>query len=279
MEIAVTLPQGGRAASPGSIKRTAVRAEELGYSHVWVNDHITHPEGQDHPSPYIFDPLLALTTAAAVTKTVGLGSQITASYYSPLWLANALASLDTLSNGRLTIAIGVGWSKSEFDALGSTFADRGIRTNEIIEILRTVWEKDYVRFDGPHYHLPPVRILPKPAHRIPIWIAGHSEPGYRRAVERGDGFHGEAGYGITASNLAERVARVRRDRPEDSFPFSVYTWQWDPGQRNEADILRERDIYEVAGVQHVVIALSSPDPGSYLRSVERLAEILELKPR
>jgi probable F420-dependent oxidoreductase len=278
MDIAVTLPQGGRAANPDSIKRTAVRAEELGYSDVWANDHITFPAGQRHPSAYSFDPLMTLATAAAITSDIGIGTQITAAYYTPLWLANALASLDTLSNGRLTIAVGVGWSKPEFEALGSKFEDRGVRTNEIVGILRTAWESDFVPIDTPHYHLPPVKILPKPAHRIPIWIAGHSEPGYRRAVELGDGFHAEAG-DDRFNDPEARVADVRRFRPEESFTFSVYTWEWSPAERNEADILRERDIYEAAGVQHVVIALRSADPEARLQMVERLAKLLELRPR
>jgi probable F420-dependent oxidoreductase len=273
VDYSITLPQGGRSASPDAIKRCARYAEELGYSQVWVNDHIVHPGGQTRLSPYIFDPLMALATAAAVTDTIGLGSQITAAYYTPIWLANALASLDSLSNGRLTIAIGVGWSKTEFDALGSNFADRGVRTDEIIDILRIAWEQDYVPIDTPHYHIPPVRIFPKPVHPIPIWVAGWSEPAYRRALQRGDAFHGEAGSDINSSNIAERVARIRRARPDPTFLFSVYTWGWDPGQTSEQDILRERDAYEAAGVQHVVISLSSPDVVSRLETMEHLAKM------
>jgi hypothetical protein len=177
------------------------------------------------------------------------------------------------------VAIGVGWSKLEFEALGWTFEDRGVRTDEIIDILRTVWEEDYVPIETPHYHLPGVRILPKPVHRIPIWVAGHSEPGYRRAVARGDGFHGEAGSEITVDNVAARVARIRRDKPNQDFVFSVYTWQWDPSERPSDEIKRERDIYEQAGVQHVVIALRSPDVDSRLKAVEQLARLFTLDPR
>ncbi len=165
-----------------------------------------------------------------------------------------------------------------FEALGSNFSDRGVRTDEIIGILRNAWEKDFVPIDTPHYQLPPVKILPKPAHRIPIWVAGHSEPGYRRAVAYGDGFHGEAGGG-RMDDVVAKVARVRRDRPEESFTFSVYTWEWNLDERDEADILRERDAYEAAGVQHIVIALRSADPHSRLQMVERLAKLLELEPR
>jgi alkanesulfonate monooxygenase SsuD/methylene tetrahydromethanopterin reductase-like flavin-dependent oxidoreductase (luciferase family) len=110
MDIAVTLPQLGHAAGPDAIRAAAIQAEELGFSHVWVNDHITFPVGQSHPSKYMYDPLLTPATAAAVTTEIRLGGQVTAAYYAPLWLANALASLDSLSGGRLNVAIGVGWS-------------------------------------------------------------------------------------------------------------------------------------------------------------------------
>src|SRR5262249_40177357 len=73
IQYAVTLPQGGRAASTDNIHQSARLAEELGYSHLWANDHIVAAEGQKHPSPFMFDPLLSLATAAAVTTDIGLG--------------------------------------------------------------------------------------------------------------------------------------------------------------------------------------------------------------
>jgi probable F420-dependent oxidoreductase len=279
MQFAVTLPQGGRAAAPDTIRQSAVLAEQLGYSHLWANDHIVAAEGQSHPSPYMYDPLMTLATAAAVTDQIGLGSQLTASYYTPLWLANALASLDMLSGGRLMISIGVGWSTVEFAALQASYEDRGARTDEIIAILRSAWTTDFVPVDTPHYQLPPVRILPKPAHPIPIWVSGYQEPAYRRAVTLGDGYHGEVGVNITPENIGERVARIRRDRPEESFTFSIYTWHWNPDEHSESDLLRERDAYEAAGVQHVVLALTNPDADSRCRAMEKLAKLFDVTPR
>src|SRR5690348_1149215 len=107
MDVAVTLPQLGHAANPGSITRAAVQAEALGFSHVWVNDHITFPLGQTHPSPSMYDPLLTLATAAAVPDRIGIGGRVTTAYYAPLWLANALASLAAITGGRLTVTFGV----------------------------------------------------------------------------------------------------------------------------------------------------------------------------
>ena len=165
--------------------------------------------------------------------------QLVAPYYQPLWVANVLASLDTLSGGRVLTSFGVGWSKEEFDAMGADFSNRGARVEEMIAIIRRAWTEDYVPQKTAHYDLPAVKIAPKPVHPIPIWVAGTSERAYRRAVELGDGYHGHAVQDITVENVADRVARVRRDRPEDSFTFSVYTWEWDLARRSEDEIMAE----------------------------------------
>src|SRR5262245_27385846 len=153
MKIGSHLPQFGRVAGPEAITRAARHAEELGFADLWVSDHVIHPASQSYPSPYLYDPLLTLTWGAAATERIGLGTSVlVAAQHNPLWLANALASLDALSQGRLTIAIGVGWSEAEFDALGYSFHDRGRRTDEIIAILRTCWNDDPASFEGTFYN-------------------------------------------------------------------------------------------------------------------------------
>lgn len=280
MQYALALPQGGRAANPDLIRRTALQAEELGYSHLWVNDHITSPEGQgSHISPFMFDPMMTAATVAAITSTIGVGIQLVGPYYEPLWLANALASLDTLSGGRVLATFGIGWSKPEFDALSSDFHTRGKRMDEILTIIRTAWSEDYVAIDTPHYHLPPVKIAPKPAHLIPLWVSGTSVHAYDRAVRLGDGYHGHAVQDITIDNVADRVARVRASRPDESFTFSVYTWEWDLDRVSEDAVIAEHEAYEKAGVQHVVIALAGSDPEGRMQVTARLAELFGIAAR
>ena len=280
MQYAMALPQGGRAAGRDAIRETARVVEELGYSHLWVNDHITSPKGQEgHISPFMFDPMMTAATAAAITSEIGIGIQLVVPYYEPLWLTNALASLDVLSAGRVTISAGVGWSKEEYDALSSDYSSRGARADEIIGILRTAWTGDYVEIDTPHYQSPLVKVLPKPAHPIPIWVSGTSEPAYRRAVRLGDGFHAHAVQDVTTETVADRVARIRRDRPEESFTFSVYTWEWDLSRRDEAEVVAEHDAFAAAGVQHVVVALGDPDLASRLVTARRLATLFGIEPR
>ena len=139
VRVGIHLPQFGRASSPDAITEAARLAEPLGFADVWVSDHIAIPAAQDYPSPYLYDPLLTLTWAAAATERVGLGTSVlVVPQHNPLALANSLASLDALSGGRLTIGAGVGWSEAEFAALGQSFADRGRRMDEMLDVLRGV---------------------------------------------------------------------------------------------------------------------------------------------
>ena len=98
VHVGIHLPQFGRASSPDAITEAARLAESLGFADVWVSDHIAIPAAQDYPSPYLYDPLLTLTWAAAATERVGLGTSVlVVPQHNPLALANALASLDALS--------------------------------------------------------------------------------------------------------------------------------------------------------------------------------------
>lgn len=272
MRLGIHLPQYGRAASPDAIRAVARRAEELGFHDVWVSDHLVQPAAQDYPSPYLFDPLLTLAWAAAVTERVGLGTSVlVVPQYHPLHLANSLASLDRLSAGRLSIVAGVGWSKAEFEALGQDFHTRGARTDEAIDIMRAAWTQDPASFHGRHYAFDDIRVLPQPAHRIPILIGGSSDAARMRAVARGDGFQAIA---TSPADLAPIVAGLRAQRPGDDFVVS-YRTGWDPQGMDPNQIRDELAAYADAGVQHVVSAPWRTDASEWIRSMELLVELVQ----
>src|ERR1700677_4262538 len=104
MRLGVHLPQFGRAASAGAITRCARQAEDLGLADVWVSDHLAVPTARPYPAPFLFEPIITLTWAAAATTTIGIGTSVLiASYRRPLHLAKALATLDQLAKGRLVL--------------------------------------------------------------------------------------------------------------------------------------------------------------------------------
>ncbi len=274
MQLGIHLPQFGRAAGPDAITRAARLAEELGFADVWVSDHVVQPADQGYPSPYLYDPLLTLAWAAAATQRIGLGTSVlVAAQYHPLWLANATASLDALSGGRLKLAIGVGWSAAEYAALGQDFHTRGKRTDEILDILHACWTTDPASYHGTYYSFADMRLLPKPAHPIEIWIGGSSEPAYRRAARHGSGFQL---IGLKPDTVVEPIARIRRDHPDrDAYVISLRTG-WDPQGMDPDEITAEYAAFEAAGVQHVVSAPWRPDLDAWLESMRRLAALVDL---
>lgn len=271
MRVGIHLPQYGRAAGGEAMRRAARHAEELGFADVWVSDHVVHPAAQSYPSPYLLDPLASLAFAAAATERIGLGTSVlVVPMHNPLELANYLASVDVLSGGRLTVGVGVGWSEAEYAALGHRFDDRGARLDEAIDLWRAAWRDDPVSFHGEHTSFDDVRVLPKPAHDIPVWVGGGSERAYRRAVTKGDGYHA---VGLKPDEVAPVVERIRRDRPEAAFTVSTRTG-WDP-QGMDPDVIRaERDAFAAAGVQHLVAAPWQKDLDSWLRSMDLLAGLV-----
>ena len=271
MKIGIHLPQYGRVSGPDAITTAARDAEELGFADVWVSDHVVHPAAQNYPSPRLFDPLLTLAWAAAATEVVGLGTSVmVVPMHEPVALANQLASLDALSKGRLTLAVGVGWSAAEYAALGADFHARGRRLDEALELFRVLWRDDPASFDGEFRSFTDIRLLPKPVGPIPIWVGGGSEVAYRRGISKGDGFQL---IGVTPEQAAPVVARLRADRPEADFTISLRTG-WDPLGMDPAQIRDEQAAFAEAGIQHVVCAPWRRDLDEWRRAMRELAALV-----
>lgn len=271
MKIGIHLPQYGRVAGPDAIATAARDAEDLGFTDVWVSDHIVHPAAQNYPSPHLFDPLLTLAWAAAATERVRLGTSVlVVPMHEPVSLANQLASLSALSKGRLTLAVGVGWSEPEYAAVGADFGSRGRRLDEALDLFRVLWRDDPASFEGQFRSIADIRLLPKPVGPMPIWIGGASEAAYRRGVTKGDGFQV---IGVTPEQAAPVVTRLRADRPEDEFTISLRTG-WDPLGMDPAQIRDECVAFAEAGIQHVVSAPWRRDLDEWRRAMRELAALV-----
>ncbi len=275
MKVGIHLPQYGRVCGPDAIATAARDAERLGFADVWVSDHIVHPAAQAYPSPHLFDPLLTLAWAAAATERVGLGTSVlVVPMHEPVALANQLASLDALSRGRLTLAVGVGWSEPEYAAVGADFRTRGRRLDEALELFRVLWRDDPASFTGEFRSVTDIRLLPKPVGRIPFWVGGRSEVAYQRGVTKGEGFQL---IGVTPEQAAPIVARLRADRPEPGFTISLRTG-WDPLGMDPAQIRDERAAFAEAGIQHVVAAPWRKDIGEWRQAMDELAALVIEQP-
>ena len=273
MKFGIHLPQSGLAASANAISEVARHAEALGFADVWVSDHVILPKDAKYPpSSYILEPLIAMTWAAAATERVGLGTTVLVlPLRPPVLLAKMLGSLDLMSDGRLVVGAASGWLKKEFDALGVPFEDRGARTDETIDLMRRCWEDDPIDASGAvtGARLVEMRAKPQPSRRIPLWIGGHSEAAFRRAVERGDGWHGAF---QSPADTAPMTKRLRQERPEQAFTLSMRA-NWD-ALRDDADhIARELDQFMEAGIQHIVAEPIQRDTDAWKRCSDAFWEI------
>jgi len=275
VKFGVHLPQSGPAASASAIERVAVQAEELDFDDVWVSDHVVLPRDARYPpSSYILEPLVALTWAAASTQRIGLGTTVLVlPLRPPVLLAKMLASLDLMSEGRLIVGAASGWLKQEFDALGVPFAERGARSDEAISLLRQCWRDDPIDFDAEvtGAKLVAMRAKPQPGREIPIWVGGHSEPAFRRAVTVGDGWHGAF---QSPEKTAPMTRRLRRDRPDPSFILSMRA-SWDALRDEASEIRRQLEQYQEAGIQHIVAEPIQRDADGWMRCAEAFARIFE----
>ena len=179
--------------------------EDTGYAGIMISDHVVHPENASSHYPYAPDgrinwepwrpwpdPWVVIGAMAAVTSRLRfMTTTYVAPARNPFVIAKAVSTAAVLSGNRVVLGVGAGWFKEEFDLLGQDFASRGKRLDEIIDILRLLWQGGMVEYQGEHYRFGRVQISPVPDRLVPIYAAGHSVPALRRAA-RLDGWIGNA---------------------------------------------------------------------------------------
>jgi probable F420-dependent oxidoreductase len=204
MKFGFYLPTRGHTATPEALETLVTRGEALGLHSVMIADHVVFPTEVHSKYPYTVsgafpghgDALEQLTLMAFVagitTRLRLVTSVMILPYRNPVLTAKMLATVDVLSRGRVTVGVGVGWLREEFEALqASDFDRRGAVSNEYLQIFKTLWTQDPADFAGQFYQFKGLRCLPQPVQKPhpPLWIGGHSRPALRRVAKYGDGWH------------------------------------------------------------------------------------------
>ncbi len=206
MQFGFNLPNSGALAAPDIMARIASEGEALGYDYLTLTDHIALPDMAEPGYPYSesgafystdsayrHEMLISVAWLAGITKRLRLVLAVLVVPHRPAVLAaKQLASIDVLSGGRLTVGIGAGWLKAEFDAVVTTpFAERGAVTDEYIDAFKTLWTEKKPTIAGRYVHYNGLVMEPKPAQmpHPPIWVGGESGPSLRRAARVGDAWY------------------------------------------------------------------------------------------
>ncbi len=208
MKLGLRLPQRLGVDLQHDVVEAARTAEAAGYASLWTYEQLLFPETPvepyappDVPWPesgrQTADPLAVLTAAAVVTDEVRIGTAVLiAALHTPVQLAKALATVDQISGGRVVAGMGAGWSTDVLRATGATRADRGRFLDETLDVFDAVWGPDPVTFRSPRVVIDKASVLPKPASKIPVMLAGgasnlgrsSSSTAMERVAKRADGW-------------------------------------------------------------------------------------------
>lgn len=205
----ITHPCDPELASPHGVTAVAQAAEAAGFDAMGFTDHPAPTQrwldAGGHDS---LDPFVAMGFAAAHTRTLRfIPNVVVLPYRNPFVVAKAGATLDLLSGGRFTLAVGVGYLKGEFAALGVDFDERTALVEESLEVIRAIWTGDDVSYQGRHFNARGITAHPRPVStpHPPIWIGGNTGKARQRVAGHGAGwapFPAPAGLAATARTVA-----------------------------------------------------------------------------
>jgi probable F420-dependent oxidoreductase len=271
----------------------AAMLDEAGFDGIVSSDHLIYPRElkSRYPSPEGRpgwppetpwpDSWVLIGAMAAVTKRVRFSNAVYVAPARPLLeVAKQVATASVVSRGRVSLAVGVGWMREEYELLGQDFGTRGKRLDEMIPALRALWRGGWVSWSGPYYQVPELMIEPHPVGPVPILCGGESDIALHRAAALCDGWVGYAYRWHDALGYVEKLKALRREYGRDNEPFEILL------------ALLEQptpDLYKRAEDAGITAVMCAPwagqvdgqpgDPERYRAPIERFTETIIEKAR
>ncbi|KAA1193051.1 TIGR03619 family F420-dependent LLM class oxidoreductase [Pseudohalioglobus sediminis] len=219
---------------PEQLLEAAKFAEEVGFEGVFLGDHGVYPQQVTARYPYSTDGLppmapedpypdcwVTLGALSAATSTLKFSVSV---YVLPLRnvfeVARATGSLDLFSDGRFLFGVGAGWMEDEFDIYGVPFRQRGKRMDEMITILRKLWQGGWVEHQGEYYDFPALQVSPAPGRQVPVLVGGGNKAALRRAA-RNDGWLGAGSAPEEVPAVLQEIAQYRAEYQRQDQPFET----------------------------------------------------------
>ena len=268
---------------PVVIRDYAQTVEGLGYDHMLFFEHVLGANAEspqakgkpwEHTTPY-HEPFTLFGYLAAATTSIELATCI---MVLPLretaLVAKQAAAVDVLSGGRLRLGVAVGLNSVEYEAMGKNFHDRGARMDEQVEVLRLLWTRELVTFEGRWHRITDAGINPLPVRKpIPLWIGGGAEPVLRRIGRLADGWM-MPGPLRTPEDAAPAIDRMRehaRRAGRDPDEIGMQRVIGGDGPAEWADAIRA---WRPLGVTHFAVAASGPTPDAQFEKLRQFREVV-----
>lgn len=299
MKLGICIPHYGRPIEVDRMLAVVRRAEEAGLDSLWVTDHVIVPNDVDVIyREHMLDPLAMLPWLAAVTERITLGTSVVIlPYRTPIPVAKLLASVDVLSGGRLVVGVAIGWMEGEFEALGVPFKERVSRSEEAIELFKTLWTDESPELHTARHRLGGnLQVSPMPLHkpRPPIWVGGMSEGAMRRAARLGDGWHATGATPQTFREGKQAVTKFWKEAGRTGDPAwstrlalfidGVHEWAVDekflrgrhPVKGTVRQVTGQLAEYQRLGMDHIALEISYSTYPAVMDTIDILAN--EVKP-
>jgi probable F420-dependent oxidoreductase len=265
--------------APGELGKSL---EERGFESVWAPEHshipLTRkspfPAGGDLPKKYYdaMDPFVSLTTAAAATKTLKVGTGVClVAQRDPIQTAKLVASIDQVSSGRFLFGIGNGWNRDEMENHGTVFESRHKLARERVEAMKAIWTQSKPEYHGEFVNFDPMMTWPKPVQKPhpPVIVGGAFPYSARRAIRYGDGWIPQASRGAYAE-IADMIPEFRKMATEagrDASKIEITVWF----PKKDADVMKR---YQDLGVSRVVFNLESEKADTILPVIDSWSSLM-----
>jgi len=265
------------------IRDYAQAAEDLGYEHLLAYDHVlgadpSNREGwRGYTNKTMFhEPLTLFSYLAAITQRLEFVSGvIVLPQRQSALVAKQAAEVDVLSNGRLRLGVGIGWNEVEYEALGEDFHTRGARIEEQIEVMRQLWTREVVSYEGNYHRINEAGINPLPVQRpIPVWMGARADVGLRRTARVADGWMPQ---GPPDERMCEAIKRLRgyveeAGREPESVGIEA---RLDVGKVPQEEWASQTEAWRLLGATHISINTMNARLGSPQEHIETIGRYKE----
>jgi probable F420-dependent oxidoreductase len=285
VQVGVTFPQSEIGADPTIIRDYAQAAEDLGYEHLLAYDHVLGADpsnregwrGYTHETMF-HEPLTLFCYLAAITQHLELVSGvIVLPQRQSALVAKQAAEVDVLSSGRLRLGVGIGWNAVEYEALGEDFSTRGARIEEQIEVMRLLWTREIVSYEGKYHRIEEAGINPLPVQRpIQVWMGARADVGLRRTARVAEGWFP---LGPPDEKMREALKRLR-DYVEEAGrdPESVgIEARLDVARVPPEEWVAQTEAWRSLGATHISINTMNAglrSPQEHVEAIQRYKEAL-----
>ena len=285
MRIGAVFPQTESGTDPGAIKAYSQAVESLGFDHILAFDHVIGANAESRPgwsgayrhTDSFYEPLVLFGHIAATTEKIELVTGIIIlPQRQTVLAAKQAATVSLLSGGRLRMGIGIGWNPVEYEALDQDFSTRGKRSEEQIDLMRSLWQNELITYEGKSHKVTDAGINPlPPGGSIPIWFGGTADIVLKRVARLGDGWMPVGKPDESRQLMIEKLTGYLREEGRDIGDIGIESWVT-LKDLSDSDVQNEIDGWRNLGATHLSVNTMNSGlkfPDEHIKSIEEFLQM------